>query len=182
MDATGDISLYDTVRKAQAGLVPHVMHKPSIVRMSKRLEREIAGKAQPTGVLFGCFQRDRYFRQSLPVWHWLSETAETTIVFTVEAGIEPARNIVQIATGEELPIAREWAVIYSYPGGGEGLVAREIGSSVTEEERRFETIRMTDPRVVLTAAHAARDLALDRSPDLAEHLPEWFRPVQTAAA
>jgi DICT domain-containing protein len=172
------ISLYDVVRDAQPGLVPHVMHKPAILTLSRRLERMIVRSASGTGVLFGSFQRDEFFQSSRDTWEGIASSLEATVVFSAETSENGAGPIIHIPTTQSAPLAREWAVLYTAPSASEGLIARELEVAAPSDlGRRFEVLRMTNPQVVLTAARAARDLVLARQPELLQRFPEWFHPT-----
>jgi hypothetical protein len=176
-----EFSIYETVRAAQPGLVPHVMHKPAILTLSRRLEALIAESPKPESVLFGSFQRDEFFRASCDIWAGLALRVAATFVFTADEPQGPAPDgVLRVPTPNDAKVNREWAILWVSPVAGKGFVARELEQRDPELGRSFETVRMSDFETVMGAARAARNLALSRSSDALGRLPEWFRPAVLA--
>lgn len=177
MNPRSKISLYNAVRERDSLLVPHVIHRPAMRRLSRAVEAEFFDQAIRPSVLIGAFQKDRFFDESQRRWQGLAERATFSMVFTatVPAGVVRAGSIARLATGHGNALANEWAVIYLTETGGGAVVATEVTDPTDPaDDRRFESVRVTSPETVREVAFAARDFALLLAPELGDELPDWF--------
>lgn len=114
--------------------------------------------------MFGCFQEERFYRQSQARWTELSHTAALTVVFAdFEAAANGAGSPLEIPIRHDVALAREWAIVCDAPNYSACLLAFEPPGQegVADRERRFEAIWTVEPAVVrdaarICAAYAAR--------------------------
>jgi DICT domain-containing protein len=128
------------------------------------MEHELLARAAAP-VLFGAFQRERFYRALEPRWRRMARHADAATVFADFAALRRPSGApveVPIAVGEAL--ANEWAVIVDAPGYAACLLAWEQPGAIEPEgpedlDRRFEAIWTIDPRATRRAAQAAARLA-----------------------
>ena len=117
-------------------------------------------------MLFGAFQRERFYRALEPRYRRMARHADAATVFADFAAAAPAvgrrRSRCRSAEGDAL--ANEWAVIVDAPGYAACLLAWEQPGAIEPEgpddgDRRFEAIWTIDPRATRRAAQVAARLA-----------------------
>jgi DICT domain-containing protein len=164
-------SVYAALRERFPQLQPYVLGRRSLLALTRALEDECALRARRP-VVFGAFQRERYYRQSEPRWRELSRTAELAVVFADFARARRPRHApaeVGIASSAEL--RREWAIVFDAPNIAACLAAweRPPGGS---RERLFETVWTVERGVARHAARVCADLAARVNPALVEGVRE----------
>jgi DICT domain-containing protein/predicted DNA-binding transcriptional regulator AlpA len=168
-----DDSIFAGLRRRVPGLVPILVRKGPLLALSRSIEDESCARAERP-LLFGSFQRMRYWRQSEPRWRDFARTAELAAVFAdfeqprVPDGTEPA----ELPIDRSGPLTREWAVVCDAPGHAVCLAGLELPTlrPRTEREREFEVIWSVEPGVVRAASEVCIGLARRAAPALAERL------------
>jgi DICT domain-containing protein len=166
-------SIFAGLRRRVPELHPIVVRKGALLALSRAIEDESCTHAERP-LLFGSFQRVRYWRQSERRWRDFARTADVTVVFAdfdaphVPDGAVPAE--VPIDRGD--PLAREWAVVCDAPGHAVCLAGFELPvlAPRREHEREFEVIWSVEPAVVRVATEVCIGLARRGAPALAARL------------
>jgi DICT domain-containing protein len=146
-------SMFAALREARPDLAVRSYPKRMLIDLSRAIEDEGAARATG-GVLFGSFQRERYYRASERRWHSLARTAELAVVMADFARLkEPEHGPVEVPLATMPAQEREWTVVLHSPTASACLAAWEVPSPrpQPDAERRFELIWSCDPG----AAHAA---------------------------
>jgi DICT domain-containing protein len=136
-------------------------------------------------VLFGAFQRERFYRALEPRWRRMARHADAATVFADFAALrQPSGAPVEVPIAEGEALANEWAVIVDAPGYAACLLAWEqpgaIEPAAPEDlDRRFEAIWTIDPQATRRAAQAAARLAGNVDPAYGTRLEELLadRPL-----
>jgi DICT domain-containing protein len=168
-------SIYAAVAATDHGARPHVLRKATLVQLSRAIEHEtLAHAAAP--VLFGAFQRERFYRDVEPRYRRLAKHADAAVVFADFAQVrhEPGAPV-EIPIADEDALGNEWAVIVDAPGYAACLLAweqpgRSEPGGVRDPDRRFEAIWTLDPRAARRAAEVAARLAGRADPELGKRL------------
>src|SRR3954452_15354013 len=149
-------SLYAAVAAANHGATPQVLRKPTLEALSRAIEHEtLALSAAP--VLFGAFQRERFFRAIEPRWRRMAANADAAVVFAdFERARHPSGGPVELPVDPSEAVGHEWALVVDAPGfsaclaGGEQPGAGEPGGP-DAHRRRFETIWTLHPEATRRA-------------------------------
>ena len=75
-----EASIFAGVRRRRPDLQPYLLAKRTLIGLSHAIEDECAARAERP-VLFGGFQRERFYRDAEPRWRELSRTSEAAVVF-----------------------------------------------------------------------------------------------------
>jgi DICT domain-containing protein len=161
-DPPGVPSVYAVLRRAYPSLQPQRLKKSTLIALSWAIEDECCARAERP-VIFGGFQRERYFRASEERWAELSRIATSTIVFAdfpAEPESHGATRLVRLP--EDAPMRKEWAVVCDAPDYPAMLTAWELPgqSTVTDRQRLFEAIWTVEPAAVRSAARTCAQVAL----------------------
>lgn len=155
-----DPSIFAGLRRRRPGLPLQVLSKRAMIALSRAIEDECSAHSERP-LVFGSFQRERYYRQSERRWRQLTGAASQAIVFADFPSSRErsgAPTEVAVALGE--PLRREWAVVCDAPHAAACLVAVERpGSSDLDGGRQFEAVWSVDPPVVRDAAEIAAGIA-----------------------
>jgi DICT domain-containing protein len=141
-----------------------VLRKSTLIALSRAMEHELLARAAAP-VLFGAFQRERFYRALEPRWRRMARHADAATVFADFAALRrPSGAPVEVPIAEGEALANEWAVIVDAPGYAACLLAWEQPGAIEPEgpedlDRRFEAIWTIDPRATRRAAQAAARLA-----------------------
>ena len=167
--APGVPSLFARLRERRPDLQPVTVRKEHLTPLARAIEEESAARAERP-LLIGCFQRERFYRQSENRWRELARGAESAFVFAdFERLREPADGPVELPIDRSHPISREWALVCVAPEHGACLVAWEPpGRTRPGGAREFELLLSVEPAVVREAAETAVTLAAPIAPELAE--------------
>ncbi|MBA2715488.1 MAG: MerR family transcriptional regulator [Propionibacteriales bacterium] len=177
----GPPSVYAVLRRRHPVLQPQRLTKSTLIAMSWALEDECCTRAE-TPVIFGGFQKERYFRAAEERWTELARIARSTTVFAdFPDAAESLGEIRLVHLPKDAPMRREWVVVCDAPTYPAMLTAWELPgqSTVPERRRLFEAIWTVEPAVVRSAARACAQVALqlgntEAAPllyELAENLP-----------
>jgi len=164
-------SVYGALRERFPELHPYVFRKGALLRLSRALEDECALRARRP-VVFGGFQRVRFYRESEPRWRELARTAELAIVFAdFERARRPRHAPAEVPLASSAELRREWVIVFDAPNVAACLAAweRPVGGS---PERLFETVWTVERGVARHAARVCADLAAQADPALVEGVRE----------
>jgi len=166
-------SLFAGLRRRRPELHPVVLRKPVLLALSRAIEDESCAQAERP-LLFGAFQRERFYRQSQRRWRELARTAELAVVFAdFERVRRPARGPAELPIDGADPFTREWAVVCDAPGHAACLAGLELPGPAAHDdpEREFEVIWSVEPEVVRTATQICLGQVRRSAPELADRLP-----------
>jgi len=172
-------SIFAGLRRRRPDLQPVVLGKPVLLALSRAIEDESCAQAERP-LLFGAFQRERFYRQSQRRWRYLARTAELAVVFADFPRTKlPARGPAELPIDRADPLTREWAVVCEAPGHAACLAALELPGPAPrgDSTRAFEVIWSVEPDVVRTATELCLGLVRRSSRALADRLsPEGSLP------
>jgi MerR family transcriptional regulator, light-induced transcriptional regulator len=166
-------SVYAALRKRFPALEPQLLPKRALLAMSRAIEDECLARAERP-VLFGCFQRERFYRASEARWQELARTAEQAVVLADFPRARKPRNApVEVPIRADEPLAREWAVVCESPRFAACLTGWERPGEA-HGQRVFETTWTVEASAVRLAAQVCWRLATQAGstlvPDLRERL------------
>ena len=108
-------SVYASLRSRVPGLEPQLVPKRGMLGMSRAIEDECLARAERP-LLFGCFQRERFYRQSEERWRELARTAERAVVLADFRRVRrPRQAPLEVPIRASDPVAREWAIVCESP-------------------------------------------------------------------
>jgi DICT domain-containing protein len=160
--APGAPSVFAALRKLHPTLQPQRLRKSSLVALSWAIEDECCALAE-AAMIFGSFQKERFYRAAEERWTELARVARSTMVF---AQFDQAQSPVVGRTSyvdlpDDAPMRREWAVVCDAPDHAALLTAWELPgqSGVRDRDRLFEAIWSVEPAAVRSAARACAQVA-----------------------
>lgn len=168
--APAEESIFAGLRRRRPDLVPYTLPKRTLIALSHAIEDECAARAERP-VLFGSFQRERFYRHSESRWRELARTAEVAIVFADFPERRDAEGApVELPIDRTDPLGREWSLVCDAPDYAACLSAWEPpGQDASPDgDRVLETIWSVEPAVVREAARISRGIASRTAPDLLE--------------
>jgi DICT domain-containing protein len=165
------MSLFSLLLRRRPELDLSSIRKPTLIAFSRAIEDEVLARAEAE-VMFGCFQREMFYRSSEGRWRELCESAVAAAVFAdFGSASAPDRGPAEIPIDRRQQIAREWAIV-AYGGRSSiCMVARESASSNVDApspERTFEMVWTANPAAVRDLAQACANTAAVFAPKLAE--------------
>ena len=166
--AVPEESIFAGLRRRRPDLVPYTLPKSTLIALSHAIEDECAARAERP-VLFGSFQRERFYRHSESRWRELARTAEIAVVFAdFPERSEPAGAPIEVPIDRSDPLGREWSLVCDAPEYAACLSAWEPpGQDDTRDrDRMLETIWSVEPAVVREAARISKGIAARTAPDL----------------
>lgn len=169
------LSLFATLRRHLPELEAQLIGKRPLIALSHAIEDERLARAERQ-ILFGCFQRERFYRHEQARWRELSESAEAAAVFAdFEHPADPARGPAEIPVLRGQPLAREWAVVFYGERTAIALVGREPASSELDadsQQRAFEAVWTVQPEAVRTLARMCAEATAATVPGFQERAAE----------
>lgn len=172
----GSISLFSALRDLRPELHARAVRKPLLLALSHAIEDEALARGEAR-VMFGCFQRESFYRGSQSRWRELAATVRTAAVFADFKQIShPTSGPVEVPIGRLQQIAREWAIVLYGGRSSICLVGRELASSNVDAQggtRWFEMLWTVEPEAV----KALSRLCVAAT---GEHLPELAAEVEEA--
>lgn len=173
-------SIFAELRRRHPTLAVHRLRKSTLIALSWAIEDECCAVADRP-VLFGAFQRGRFYEASAARWSELARVARSAVVFADEwdPGSRAARGPVRVDLAPDAPMRREWAVVCDAHDSPACLSAWELpGQAGTpDRERVFETVWTVDPVAVRDAARVAATVAaVAGQPEGAPLLDELAEP------
>jgi DICT domain-containing protein len=172
--APAEESIFAGLRRRRPDLVPYTLPKRTLIGLSHAIEDECAARAERP-LLFGSFQRERFYRDAEPRWRELARTADIAIVFAdFQKRREPDDAPIEVPIDRSDPLGREWSLVCDAPDYAACLSAWEPPGQegVRDRERRLETIWSVEPAVVREAARISKGIAARSAPDLVAPIEE----------
>jgi DICT domain-containing protein len=163
-------SVYAALRRRRPDLEPRVLLKPMMLALSHAIEDEALARAERL-MVFGSFQRQRFYRQAQLRWRELARTAEVAAVFADFSRVRASRGApVEVPVPREHPLNREWALVCEGQDFALCLAGWEPPESQhgPDEMRRFEAIWSVELDVVREAARICSAIAATERPAIAE--------------
>jgi DICT domain-containing protein len=158
----GAPSLYATLRRTYPQLQPQRLKKATLIALSWAIEDECCARAERP-IIFGGFQKGRYFRSARERWGELARIARSSMAFAdFTESPQPVTDLALIHLPDDSPMRREWAVVCDAPDYPAMLTAWELPgqSTVPDRSRLFEAIWTVEPAAVRAAARACAQVAL----------------------
>ena len=165
-------SVFAGLRRRRPDVAPTVLPKPAVLALTRAIEDEYCARAA-SGVLVGCFQRERFYRHAERRWRELARTAQLAVALADFAGAaDPAGGPVEVPIDPRHALSREWAVVISADGVQACLAAWEQPSErpLPDALRRFEVLWSFDPAVVTDAMAVAAELLSPLAAEVAARL------------
>ena len=176
-----DPSIFAGIRRQYPALRVHVLTKTVLLAVTQAVEDECGARAQRP-VLFGSFQRQRYFQASAPRWAELARIAEQTVVFA-DFGRSRLRSgrLAEVAVPDDAPLRQEWTLVCDAPDSPACVAGweRPGQDGCRDQDRLFEVLWSVDPQVVRGAARIGAGLAAAALPQVA---PRLAGPLSTEPA
>ena len=163
-------SVYAALRRRRGDLEPRMLVKPMMLALSHAIEDEALARAERL-MVFGSFQRERFYRQAQLRWRELARTADVAVVFADFAALRAPRGApVEIPLPREHPLNREWALVCEGQDFALCLTGWEPPESVQRPDvmRRFEAIWSVEPEVVREALRICSAIAAAKRPAVAD--------------
>jgi DICT domain-containing protein len=157
----GAPSVFATMRRLHPDLHPQRLSKATLLAMSWAIEDECCSRAERP-MIFGAFQKERYYRAAEERWRELARVARSTMVFAGFADEpEPVEGTTFVVLPSDAPMRKEWAVVCDAPEHPAMLTAWELPgqSTVPDKQRLFESIWTVEPAAVRDAARACAQVA-----------------------
>lgn len=154
-----EASIFAALRRRWPQQPVHPLSKRAVAAISRAIEDEACARAERP-LLVGCFQRERYYRQSEQRWRELARTASWAVVFAdFTTTRTPEGGATEMAVTADDPLLRDWVVICDSPRLAACIAAVELAPTRPNLRRRFETMWSTDPTLVRSASRIAAGLA-----------------------
>jgi DICT domain-containing protein len=150
-------SIYATLRRRRPDLQPQTLTPRMMLALSRAIEDESLSRAERP-ILFGSFQRERFYRSSARRWRELAAGAAFAAVFADFAAAKAGDGPAEIPLGRDHPLSREWVVVCDAAGHDACLFGWEPPGSGAGE-RRFEAVWSVEPAVVRDAARICAQVA-----------------------
>jgi DICT domain-containing protein len=182
--STASDSIFAGLRRRRPDLQAIAVRKPHLVALSHAIEDESCARAE-RALLFGAFQRERFYRQAQQRWRDFARTAELVVVFAdFERARRPARGPAELPIDPAAPLNREWAIVCEAPGHSVCLAGVELPAARRrrDEAREFEVIWSVEPDVVRAATEICAGMTRRSDPELAERLADRPMPAPPAPA
>lgn len=161
------LSLFSLMRRERPALEPRTVTKPVLIALSHAIEDETLARASAR-VVFGCFQREGFYRSAQSRWQELAVVTPVAAVFADFRGVggsDPA----EVPIDRRQQLAREWAIVAYGTGSSIAMTAREKASSSVDAASRlraFELLWAVEPETVRTLARSCVPLLHDSLPHL----------------
>lgn len=158
-------SVFATLRRRHPQLAPSRLRKSTLLALSWALEDHCCALAD-SPVLFGAFQRQRYWEPAEARWTELARVARSTMVFAdfeAVADVDPGGRPTRVPLGAAAPMRREWVVACDSPTHSACLSAWELPGQhgVPQKERLFEAMWTIDPHAVRDATRVCAAVAAE---------------------
>ncbi len=177
-------SPFATLRRRQPELEPRLISKRALIALSHAIEDEMLARAE-RALIFGCFQRVRFYRQEQARWLELTDAAPAAAVFAdFDAAAAPLSAPAEIPIAPGDPLSREWALVCYGERHAVCMSGREPASSRADgltAERRFETVWTVETDLVREVARGCAQAAAELVPEVGERAAAslLLRPIST---
>ncbi len=128
--------------------------KGDLVAMSRALERHAAEETEPCVVLAAVQSAARFAPDTARLYAQLAERSSFVCVFGAGLSGEPAPGVRGAVLPDDDRLTGEWSVLVVGPHYTGALVARDLGDSGPELQRRFRFALVHERELVLTAARS----------------------------
>ncbi len=176
-----DDSIFAGLRKRRPDLRSHLLTKATMISVSHAIEDECSVVSR-RAMLFGSFQRERFYRSAQRRWRDLAASAECAFVLADFDRLEqPPGQPVEVPIDASEPVGREWSLVYDAPAFGAVLSGweRPGQDDVPDLERRFEALWSVEPELVRDASTVAYGIVERVAPDVVQGIEELLaRPVE----
>jgi DICT domain-containing protein len=177
-----DDSIFSGLRKRRPDLQSYLLTKSTLISVSHAIEDECSAVSRKA-MLFGSFQRERFYRSAEPRWRDLAASAECAFVLADFDQLEEpgAGRPVEVPIDKSEPVGREWSLVYDAPAFGAVLSGweRPGQDGVPDMERRFEALWSVEPELVRDASTVAYGIVERVAPDVVEGIEDLLaRPVE----
>jgi EAL domain-containing protein (putative c-di-GMP-specific phosphodiesterase class I) len=123
--------------------------KQLLLELSLQIERQIANQTS-AAVVISSFQQSDYFTpKTARRYATLAEDAALVAALGVDMSHEPARGVRGVPLRHDEALCGEWNVTVLAPHFGAAFVARDLGDTGLDRERRFD-FAMTNDRELVT--------------------------------
>jgi DICT domain-containing protein len=164
-------SVYAALRERFPTLEPQLLSKRGLLAMSHAIEDESMARAERP-LLFGCFQRERFYRQSEERWRELGRTAERALVLADFRRLRRPRHApLEVPIRASEPVGREWVIVCESPGFAACLAGWERPHA-SPAARAFEALWTVEAPAVRLAAQVCWRLASQTAADAVADLRE----------
>jgi DNA-binding transcriptional MerR regulator len=183
--AGGEVSVFAGLRRRHPGIAPQVLHKTTLLALTRAIEDECCAQAEPAA-LFAGFQQERFYRNSEARWQELARTARVVVIFAdFGRSSRPGASPLTVRLPADSPLRREWFLVCATPGHPAFVSGWELpGQKATPDAgRRFEVLWSVDPPAVRDAAMICAQLARTLSSGLGrllDNLPAGSPPPASA--
>jgi len=164
------LSVYAALRRRRPDLEPRSLTRPIMLALTRAIEDEALARAERL-ILFGSFQRARFYHQTEARWRELARTPDIAVAFAdFERLRAPRRRAAEIPVPREHPLNRAWSLVCE----GEDFTLCLAGWESPDDAgapnawRRFETIWSVEPDVVREASRICAAIASARRPDVVD--------------
>ena len=178
-----DRALFTELRGRRPELDVHVLAKPARLALSHAIEDECCVRAQRP-LIYGSFQRERFFRASERRWRELARGAEVCVVFAAFPELRrPPEGPVEVPLAPSSPALREWTLVCDAPHYSACMVGWEPPRerAPRDRERRFEALWSVEPDVVREAALICNARVAASAPDVAGRAAARLAEAPSAA-
>jgi DICT domain-containing protein len=161
-------SIFAVLRRRRPDLEARTLSKPLMLALSRAIEDEALAKGERL-ILFGAFQRERFYRQSAARWRELSRTAEVAMVFADFPRVRRATDApAEVPVPRADALNREWALVCEGESFAACLAGWELpeGARGPDRRRRFEAVWSVEPEVVRAASRVCAGIAGAHDPEL----------------
>jgi DNA-binding transcriptional MerR regulator len=161
-------SLYAALRARRPELAPQALRQPTLLALTRALEDESLARAEDA-VLFGSFQRERFYRRSERRWRELARPAHVAVALAdFPRRRTPRAAPAEVPVARDDPLTREWAVVCDAEGHAVCLAAWERPPAGRSAARVFETLWSVEPAIVREAARICARITAAVAPALVE--------------
>ncbi len=174
-------SIFAGMRRSRPDLQPIKMRKPVLLALSRAIEDESCALAERP-LLFGSFQRERFYRESQRRWRDFARTARVAAVFAdFPRRRLPARGPAELPVDRAGPLSREWAIVCEARGHAVCLAGVELPTprARAEAAREFDVIWSVEPEVVRAAVEVCLGLVRGTAPEVLDGLDGATAPPPT---
>jgi EAL domain-containing protein (putative c-di-GMP-specific phosphodiesterase class I) len=129
-------------------------NKRLLLALSRQIEEQALGLGD-AGVVLSTFQQAEYFTPpTAALYARMADTSALVAALGVGLAQAPAQGVRGVALDDQDPLRGEWDVIVISPHFSMAFVARELGDSGPDLERRFDFAMTYDRDLAIAAAHA----------------------------
>ncbi|MEO5652458.1 MAG: DICT sensory domain-containing protein [Marmoricola sp.] len=159
-------SIYAYLRRRHPHLGVHRLKKSTLLALSWAIEDEFCAKADKA-MLYGSFQRERYYRHAEPRWNELARVSAGAVALAAFDEPDLDGSPVRVNLPEDAPMRREWAVVCDSRDLPVVLTAWELPGQVDvrERDRLFESMWTVEGAPVRDAARVCAAVAVQNGAD-----------------